>query len=150
MEVLQLKNVNPPKMQFSNTITFLVAAICLIVASIVIGEHVKASRTPIDTTKFPGEARPDAWWLPLHETLVREAESTAHDVIFYGDSITEAWRGTSAGKHADRYQDNAKAFTHTFQPHLLGKKKKTLQVFKLLLGNAVGDSLYYSHSLTRT
>jgi len=50
----------------------------------------------------PRRDMPD--WRRTHQAYVREIKQRAEDLklVFYGDSITEAWRGTSRGKEVSR------------------------------------------------
>ncbi|GAB4817138.1 hypothetical protein N2152v2_004184 [Parachlorella kessleri] len=49
-------------------------------------------------------SKPDVWWQQAHETLVKEVEEAdagqarGFELLFYGDSILEAYRGTSRGE----------------------------------------------------
>ena len=49
--------------------------------------------------------KPDAWWQNAHKRLVEEVEAAdegqGYGLIFYGDSITESWRGTDGGLPAE-------------------------------------------------
>lgn len=67
-----------------------------------------------------GQPRTESFWMPLHKRLVEEAdqghgdEENGHrrpfDVILYGDSITESWRGTQAGHRVKWTEGNAEVF----------------------------------------
>jgi lysophospholipase L1-like esterase len=67
-----------------------------------------------------GQPRTESFWMPLHERLVEEADQgqgdedngrrRPYDIILYGDSITESWRGTQAGHHVQWADGNADVF----------------------------------------
>lgn len=97
--------------------------VLLLLLTTYIRERGKHRGHPDDLDNYTGEPRQDDWWGPLHDQLVQEYKSNTYDIIFYGDSITEAWRGTSAGQQDERYAANAKAFEATFNEKK-GKKIK--------------------------
>ncbi|KAG7670869.1 putative Platelet-activating factor acetylhydrolase IB subunit alpha1 [Nannochloris sp. 'desiccata'] len=79
---------------------------------------------------YKGEPRTDEWWVPLHQQLVQEATNTSYDVIFYGDSITESFRGTMSGTTNERLAGNLDIFSSMFNnKERVGKK---------IRGNAFG------------
>jgi lysophospholipase L1-like esterase len=58
------------------------------------------------TTPAPRQAKdgkPDANWLKRHEGFVEIAKKGDVDVLFLGDSITDAWRGGAAKPTWDKY-----------------------------------------------
>lgn len=57
-----------------------------------------------------GEPRNDADWMAFHEKLAEEAQQGLYDVILYGDSITESWRGTQHDRISSWAAANAAAF----------------------------------------
>jgi hypothetical protein len=40
-----------------------------------------------------GEPKPDAWWMPIHQSLLKQTEEHKSDlqIVFFGDSITDLW-----------------------------------------------------------
>jgi hypothetical protein len=60
-----------------------------------------------------GEPRPETWWLPRHEGLLKQTAEHKADlqIVFFGDSITEGWAGNGkdiwnmhyAPRHAYNY-----------------------------------------------
>ena len=112
------------RFQFTRGTAFVASIALLLLLTTYIRERGKHRRLHGDLDDYTGEPRHDDLWMPLHDKFVQEYQSNNYDVIFYGDSITESWRGTSAGAIDDRYAANAKAFEDVFQKELKGKKLK--------------------------
>jgi lysophospholipase L1-like esterase len=49
------------------------------------------------------ESKPDTGWMKRHEGFVNIARTGNVDVLFLGDSITDAWRGTAAKPTWEKY-----------------------------------------------
>jgi len=78
---------------------------------------------------YTGEPRTDEWWAPLHQKLVQEAASTSYDVIFYGDSITESFRGTMSGTTNERMAGNLDTFSSIFNKDERNGKRLRVSAF---------------------
>ncbi|KAK9789385.1 hypothetical protein WJX73_007156 [Symbiochloris irregularis] len=56
----------------------------------------------------------DPYWAYFHETLVQEVEVAKErgvELVFYGDSITESWRGTNTGQPWEPFAKTPEVFT---------------------------------------
>jgi hypothetical protein len=84
---------------------------------------------PTEPEDYTGEPRTDEWWAPLHKKLVQEATSTSYDVIFYGDSITESFRGTMSGRTNERMAGNLNIFSSMFNNKQRSGKKLRIGAF---------------------
>mmetsp|Transcript_5814 Transcript_5814/g.20527 ORF Transcript_5814/g.20527 Transcript_5814/m.20527 type:complete len:213 (+) Transcript_5814:2-640(+) len=63
----------------------------------------------------PHKRRSNRGWEQFHQTLCRDARKAAGiDVVWYGDSITEAWRGTSIGMVSDRAEGVPRVWNSLF------------------------------------
>ncbi|KAK9794078.1 hypothetical protein WJX73_009937 [Symbiochloris irregularis] len=53
------------------------------------------------------------YWAQFHETLVQEVEVAKErgvELVFYGDSITESWRGTNTGQYWEPFAKTPEVF----------------------------------------
>lgn len=104
-------------MQFSSATQKGLSLSVFIIIGLVVYYVKFAPTSPRTRTLGPmGQPRSESFWMPLHERLVDEAvhgqgENGHFDVILYGDSIIESWRGTQAGHSVQWAEGNAAAFS---------------------------------------
>ncbi|DBA83112.1 TPA: platelet-activating factor acetyltransferase activity protein [Trebouxia sp. C0005] len=65
--------------------------------------------------------RPDSWWEPFSQKLAAEVAASdalqGSSLVFYGDSITETWRGTDGGHPCSRCTGVPEVFQEYFGSH---------------------------------
>lgn len=70
-------------------------------ASASAGEKKNPATTPLP--RLNKEQKPDPGWMKRHESFVEIAKKGGVDVLFLGDSITDAWRGGAAKPTWDKH-----------------------------------------------